>query len=135
MSSYSNGSGLKGAKKSPNFDRNKNGDLMSQIAKKNMYKIASIINTTAKQKFIPIATRETYNSAKIRNIGIGSVELSSINHGGTRYDYTGSNKGYSTGRGYIPAGKNAGKNHWYQRSATLKKSILEKVSTEGIIKK
>lgn len=126
--------------KSKNFDRNLDSGAMKKQIKKNTLKGASVLNTSAKQNFVPISTRETINSMRV-NQKNERVELSSINHPSRknskgRYFDTSPNKTYKTKSGnVIPAGKNAGKNLWYDRSFKKNKNKLLKIQNEGVIAK
>lgn len=125
-------------KKSKNFDRNLDINLIQKQQQKNVYKQASTDNTIAKQKYIPIATRDTINSARTSKQG-DKIINSSLNYkmknGGTRYNYKKANGSYEVERGVIiPAGKNAGKFEWYDKAAkdnsknredNLKKDVLK----------
>lgn len=109
-------------KKSKNFDRNLDAQQMVKQANKNIFVLASTINTIAKQKFIPIATRETYNSAELKKEG-DKIILSSINQAGTRYNRKKANGNYEITNGSrylkIPAGKNAGRYEWYDQAEPI----------------
>jgi hypothetical protein len=125
--------------KSSNFDRNLNSKKMNQQIDKNGYKVINLIGTTSKQKFIPIATRTTFNSVKIEKSSKG-YKISSINYqnvgrsGIDRYNYEKPNGEYKTKSGnIIPAGKNSGRFKWFYKARQSEKAKINKISKEGVI--
>jgi hypothetical protein len=126
--------------KSANFERNLNSKKMSSQIDKNSYKIVNIIATSAKQNFIPVATRATFNSIKISKSKNG-YEISSFNYqdvansGVDRYNYKKPNKAYATKSGnIIPAGKNAGRFQWFKKAYKLQKTNIDKIAKGGVVK-
>lgn len=109
--------------KSKDFDKYLDGKRLTQNGKKALFKVASKDNTTARQKYVPIATRATIESMRLQVIAGGNdIELSSINYkntgnsGKTRYEYEKPNGDYKIRGKTIPANTNAGKHHWYEKA-------------------
>ena len=108
-------------RKSKNFDRNLNSRASIMKLNKNLYKIGSTINTTAKQKYVPIDTRATINSCRVE-VGDKQVKLSSLDwriNSTTRYYYTSSS-----------VAKNRDKHHWFNRGYEDNKNNIEKIAKD-----
>lgn len=125
--------------KSPNFDANIDFKRMSRQSMKNGYVGANLVASTAKKMYIPIATRRTYNSVQVNKTNKGYL-ISSDNYknvsnsGIDRYHYTKPNSAYSIAGVTVPAGKNAGKFKWFDKSVLLVKGKLNSIMKNGVIK-
>lgn len=99
------------------------------VSTKAMRKISVMIDATAKEKYVPVAKGATRDSMQIENRGQSAV-LSSLNQGGTRYAYRGSNASYwayPKPRVFVPAGKNAGKYRWYHRAHAENEDKIDRI--------
>lgn len=141
MSASFKGSGLTYTKKSTNFDRNKDPVKMGNQGENNVYKIASVNLTTARQKYTPIATRRLINSLKIKKVSNDKIELSSLNYSNSwhrdidRYHDSTPNKEYKTKSGnIIGAGRNAGKFRWFQKAFEKNRKVNRSLMKKDVIK-
>lgn len=107
-------------------DKNFSKDFFGNAPKKKMLDNVDklVTNVTIKskdKKYVPIATGKTMSSIRKERLGSSTWRVSSIDWGGQRYTGPGNATSYYARAGYgfkvyVPAGKNKGKNRWFERA-------------------
>ena len=104
-----------------------NDERAKKNISRNLFLVVNEVERKAKSKYIPVATGATKKSSRIIKINEFSFALQSLNYVNKRYYLRKPNKRYKIRNGrIIPAGKNAGKYEWYDKSYQEQRSKLIK---------
>lgn len=137
--------GIKVYENSVSINKKLDGEAMTNRLDRELYKFTKqcereLVST---DKYVPVASGDLKRSIHVEKEAANKYELSSINYPsrkykggeGGRYNDMTSNREYKIkgGSRIIPAGKNAGKGHWFERVLRKNKKQL-KTSINNAIK-
>lgn len=137
--------GIKVYENSVSLNKKLDGEAMINRLDRELYKFTKqcereLVST---DKYVPVASGDLKRSIHVEKKAANKYELSSINYPsrkykggeGGRYNDMTSNREYKIkgGSRIIPAGKNAGKGHWFERVLRKNKKQL-KTSINNAIK-
>lgn len=136
--------GIKVYENTISLNKKLDGDDISNKLDRELYKFTKQVERELKStdKYVPVASGDLKRSIHVEKKAANKYELSSINYpsrkykggDGGRYNDMTSNREYKIkgGSRIIPAGKNAGKGHWFERVLRKNKKSL-KASINKII--
>lgn len=125
--------GIKVIVKTSSLNSKLDSEKLSDKLDRELYKFTKQCERELKSsdKYVPVASGDLKRSIHVEKKATKKYELSSINYPSrkvsSRYDDMGSNRRYKIkgGSRIIPAGKNAGKGHWFERVLRKNKKSLQ----------